>query len=431
MTECKSVCMNLERTTRVPKKLCGLLDLPPPVSPQSWNTNKKRIQSVLKIEASKSMSTAANEAKASQGAEITVSCDGTWQRRGFSSKNGVVTVATVNGANSKLVDVETLTNYCHSCSRNKNNTHTCEKNHTGSAGAMESAGVKIIFCHSEEKHCLKYSGYLGDGDSKSYKSLVSCDPPIYPDVDIKKLECVGHIQKRMGRKLSNLVTACKNRSYTFDNGKKTKGIGGQKKLTKIAIHRIQGHFGGAIRKHVGDEAGMRNAVWAIFHHRAGKHDICGDWCPSKSGNLEKANQSKLPAFVMEEMKPVFESLSSHELLAKCTHGGTQNVNESFHHVIWSLCPKEIFVGRMCLKIAVSSAVIQFNDGMQAKISYLNQLGITGGHYTKLYLLQKDRKRVRNSLTNKSKKAKRRTAQEKTYISQQSADYALGICADDD
>lgn len=74
---------------------------------------------------------------------------------------------------------------------------------------------------------------------------------------------------------------------------------------------------------------------------------------------------------MEKMKPVFKSLSSHELLAKCTHGGTQNVNESFHHIIWSICPKEVFVGRMRLEIAVASAVLQFNDGMQAKISYLD------------------------------------------------------------
>ena len=81
----------------------------------------------------------------------------------------------------------------------------------------------------------------------------------------------------MGRKPSNHVTACK------------KGLRGQKKLTKIAILRIQAHFGGAIRKHVGDEAWLRNAVWEILHHTASKHDICRDWCPSKSGNLEKAN----------------------------------------------------------------------------------------------------------------------------------------------
>lgn len=41
-------------------------------------------------------------------ADITVSCDGTWQRHGFSSKNGVATVLTVAGNASKVIDTETL-----------------------------------------------------------------------------------------------------------------------------------------------------------------------------------------------------------------------------------------------------------------------------------------------------------------------------------
>ena len=38
---------------------------------------------------------------------VTVSCDGTWQRRGFSSKNGVATVMSVNPNDpAKVADVD-------------------------------------------------------------------------------------------------------------------------------------------------------------------------------------------------------------------------------------------------------------------------------------------------------------------------------------
>ncbi|GFV90072.1 hypothetical protein TNCV_4377881 [Trichonephila clavipes] len=37
---------------------------------------------------------------------------------------------------------------------------------------------------------------LGDGDSKGFLTI------IYGDTEVEKLECVGHVQKRMGTRLS-------------------------------------------------------------------------------------------------------------------------------------------------------------------------------------------------------------------------------------
>ena len=48
---------------------------------------------------------------------------------------------------------------------------------------------------------------------------------------------------------------------------------------------------------------------------------------------------------MEAIRPVFETLTDDSLLQKCLHGGTQNSNESFHHLIWEGCPKTTFCGR--------------------------------------------------------------------------------------
>ncbi len=95
-------------------------------------------------------------------------------------------MASVNGLRSKIIDTETLTYYCHGCSR-QSEGHVCQKNHVESAGAMETEGVKRIFSSFERLYELKYTGYLGDGDSKSYKSFNSLDPPVYNNKPITKL----------------------------------------------------------------------------------------------------------------------------------------------------------------------------------------------------------------------------------------------------
>ena len=65
---------------------------------------------------------------------------------------------------------------------------------------MEPADIENIFRRSEEQYGLKYVKYLGDGDSKSFKVVAEADPPIYEGVTIEKLECCGHVQKRMGKR---------------------------------------------------------------------------------------------------------------------------------------------------------------------------------------------------------------------------------------
>ena len=140
-----------------------------------------------------------------------VSVDGTWQRRGFSSFNG--NVAAISIDNGKVLDIESLSRHSIKCKskeklkisdRNSYDewfaTHNCKLNYKGSAGGMEVAGAKNIFGRSVEKYGLQYLKFLGDGDSKSYPAVKS----IYPGVEVEKLECIGHVQKRVGTRLRNL-----------------------------------------------------------------------------------------------------------------------------------------------------------------------------------------------------------------------------------
>ena len=81
--------------------------------------------------------------------------------------------------------------------------------------------------------------------------------------------------------------------------------------------------------------------------------------------------------------PIFSHkvLGREALLSKCLHGETQNVNESMNNLIWTRCPKRIYVGNFVLKIAVASAVICYNDGIQGKLPVLTKLGIDHSVFT--------------------------------------------------
>lgn len=62
---------------------------------------------------------------------------------------------------------------------------------------MESKSILEMFQQSEPMCDIRYKNFLGDGDSSAYPTVVKTQP-YGPDFSIEKLECVGHIQKRMG-----------------------------------------------------------------------------------------------------------------------------------------------------------------------------------------------------------------------------------------
>ena len=250
------------------------------------------------------------------------------------------------------------------------------KNHEGSAGAMQPAGMVNIFRRSEATRKLSYIGYLGDGDSKSYHTVARATPPIYNN--IIKLACCGHIQKRMGKKGIDKVTVNKKNSFTHDRiGTKFKVIGGAGRLTQKVILHIQGHYGAAIRENHETLAEMKKAIWRIWFHYADDHRYCKDRFPMKSG--EGPSETSLPKFVCQQIKPVFENLSCDELLKNICHGG-KNANESFHQLIWLRCPKSGFVGRKRLELAVTDAVIVYNEGEHCRLTIFEALGLSAGRH---------------------------------------------------
>ena len=243
---------------------------------------------------------------------------------------------------------------------------------------MEAESVLAIFERSERTLCVRYTEYLGDGDW-----CWLSDAKIY-DMPTVKLERAGHIQKRMGRALLNVVAENKNQTYIVDNDGALKanarvayeswneklysGLGGPGRLIGKAIKQIQGHFGAAVQENDTVED-MQQSIWALYSRRNGVHDTRGNWCPGNK-NLVIANKSCLPRFVMKLIKPVVERLAHFELLSRCTHGGTQNANESFHNMIWQRCPKARLCGETRLQLAVVHATICYNNVKLALESYI-------------------------------------------------------------
>ena len=290
-------------------------------------------------------------------------------------------------------------------------TQFCPINYSGSAPGMEAAGACRMWQRSEEKNKLRYTTFLGDGDSKSF-SAVSQEVS-YP---VAKIDCVGHVQKRLGTRLCKLV-----KKEKFADGSR---LGGKGKLTKGRIDSMQNYFGQAIRSHSHDLEGMQTAVKAILYHsvdnenREEQHQYCpkgkDSWCKfqkDKANETDTYNSSNcLPAKFLSKLKPTFDDLSSADLLSRCLDGYTQNANESLHGMIWSRCPKAKSFGMQQVQFAVSSAVCEFNLGAKFHTSLLESMDVSPGTYTTLYCEELDKQRVYHAERKSGDKLKKRRNQ---------------------
>ena len=70
---------------------------------------------------------------------------------------------------------------------------------------MEAAEAVEIFQRSVQKHKLLYSQYLGDDDTSSFKEVVESNPYSEFGIVPEKAECVGHVQKRLGKRFPNMI----------------------------------------------------------------------------------------------------------------------------------------------------------------------------------------------------------------------------------
>lgn len=402
------------------KTLCAVMNLPkPPTRFTSYNDN---LNNAVRECAEVSMALAVREAVVcnDESKDLTVALDGTWQKRGHTSNNGVVSATSV--ATGKVLDVEILSKYCQGCVTYKNNENElknhkesgkCKTNYTGVSGGMESAGAVKIFERSVNKYGVRYTKYLGDGDSKGFKRVVESKP--YGDVEVEKLQCVGHVQKRLGSRLRKLKKDF--RGQKLGDGKTISGKG---RLTDKEIDNLQCYYGMAIRRNANKLEEMRQDVWATFFHKVStdeepQHALCpkgkDSWCKFNravaTGELYTHKHS-LPYYVGEAIKPTFRNLADPELLSKCLHGKTQNPNESFNSVVWCRVPKNVYVGYDTLLMGVLDAILTFNEGNSGRVKVLQCLGLDPGVNAMKIFQEIDNERIKKAKMkheNRSKEAR--------------------------
>ncbi|GFS60275.1 uncharacterized protein TNCV_2827531 [Trichonephila clavipes] len=225
---------------------------------------------------------------------IAVAVDGTWQKRGYTSLNGVVTVTSID--TGKVIDVDILSKYC-ACKNLPFHEKDCKRNYVGSSGVMEIQGASKIFQRSLSLHNARYNTYLGDGDCKAFDAVRKKN--IYGnEYPIEKLECIGHVMKRMGTRLRRLKAQLKGQ--ILSDGK---CLSGKNRLTEHEIDNLQSYYGSAIRRNHSSVQNMRQAIWAIFLHKLStdeypQHGFCpigeDSWCGFKKAEASGKIMLKVP-----------------------------------------------------------------------------------------------------------------------------------------
>jgi hypothetical protein len=381
---------------------CAIMNLPQP--PYRYFKYEQFLSSVSESLCKDSMAGAVKEAITENGgnADLAVAVDGSWQKRGHTSLNGIVSATSVS--TGKVLDIEILSKYC-KCSNRSDNLHdeNCFSNYTGTSGGMEVAGAVAIFNRSLSQYGVRYLDYLGDGDSRAFKSVSEAKP--YGDCAIKKLECIGHIQKRMGTRLR----ALRAMKSVLEDGKP---LTGKNRLTLEAVSNLQLYYGLAIRRNHHSVEQMKKAIWSTYLHVCAtdtsteKHAFCPQdpattWCKyvkAQSENItyKHAEHFHLPVVVMRHLKPVYKDLTDSRLLEKCLAGKTQNPNESLNNCIWSVLPKQIFVALKTLKFGVFEAVSKFNRGNITKCELFTKIGLDPGKNLILVMKKLDVARISKS-----------------------------------
>lgn len=342
--------------------------------------------------------------------DICVSYDGTWQKRGHASLFGIGIVIDI--LTGLVVDFEIVSKYCQACIVaekdlgssspefhvwHSSHATECQKNYNGSSNSMEMHAACILWSRSIALGNMRYTTMLCDGDAKAFQQLN--EMKVYGDIKILKEECINHVAKRLGTGLRNKVQEWRNKGLT---------LGGRKKgsLKEDTIKRLQNYYRNAIKHNAPDVPKMKSAIFASLFHcmstdKKPMHSKCpvgeSSWCffqralsKNETPRSHSMMKTVLSEAVVEKIMPVYQRLASDDILIKCVSAKTQNANECLHSMIWSKCPKEVFVSKKRLELSVLSAVQDFNVGCETALETLGN--IDSNEFAMAIAAKKDKRR---------------------------------------
>lgn len=370
--------------------------------------------------------------------DISVSYDGTWQKRGHTSHNGIGVAIDMH--TGYVVDFEVLSNICVTCEREQPKEETknlkelqgflkrhaphCDKNYDGTSNGMEVEAAKRIWGRSAETS-LHYTTMLSDGDSKAYTAV--CELAPYGEKLIKKEECVNHVSKRLAAALEALKSK---------GGPKGMPLGGRGMLTKNTIALLKSYYHNAISKNAGDIDGMKKEILAAPYHVTSTdaepdHRYCpkDSWCWYYTNpNRPEGHQPDLPKQLLPIILPVYEKLSSNDLLERCARVSTQNANECLNGTIWRRCPKTQWLGRRSVMIGATMGVMVFNNGEEELLRIAREFSIRPSPTTTRHSEKRDEARTKRQIVSTSKRrsrAHRLQTERQRQIRKEGVTYASG------
>lgn len=156
---------------------------------------------------------------------------------------------------------------------------------------------------------------------------------------------------------------------------------------------------------------MKNAIWATYDHKRSTeenphHERCPagstSWCAWRkaeaAGTLDAYTHKKPPLndAVLDVIRPVYEDLTSDNLLQRCLGCFTQNNNESLNALIWLFAPKHLYSGKDIVEIATFLATCIFNGGYTRILQRISMMGLKIRYNAITYANARDNERIERS-----------------------------------
>ncbi|GBL55272.1 hypothetical protein AVEN_117879-1 [Araneus ventricosus] len=150
------------------RTFCAVMNLPPP--PAKFERLNSFLCRALSSACSKSILKAVESADSrnDNSRNITVALDGTWEKRGHTSINGVITATSLD--TGKVIDFECLCKCYFTCKNKKNDCKDCQKSYEGYTGGMESEGAIRMFQRSVSTRNVRYANILVMVTRKVFKN---------------------------------------------------------------------------------------------------------------------------------------------------------------------------------------------------------------------------------------------------------------------
>lgn len=381
-------------------RFCSIIGLPKPMHHRGFFSIAKKVHTAAMAAVSENLRRSRELTKEVAGeTDVAVMFDGTWQKRGHKSHNGIGAVISLD--TGLCLDFEVISNYCLTCSRHKDmgpdeevwqafHGPVCEKNADCSSHAMETEAAMRIWQRTLTYDTpLHFMTFLSDGDSKAYSAVA--ESKVYGAVNIEKEDCTNHVAKRLG-------TALRKLHVPLPRGQKMK---------EPAIQKLQTYYQIAITSNRGSVRDMYTAVWASYFHscstdNAGSHKFCPagteSWCKHQRAEaLGEPAPRHTPLLTKAQglaVLPIYKRLTDEKLLARCIKGKTQNASESLNSKIWLLCPKTKFVSRTVVETAAAMAILWFNKGHATFEHILEELNILPSRDLVTFSDSRDARRIK-------------------------------------